>query len=220
MADLLDDVKFTDSHVTKIPVLILNDVSGSMGHEGRIEAVNDGMEQLQEFLSGDTLVALQTDICVVGFNHDFGYQEFCSGRDFKPPRFTARGGTLYARGIHFALDLLDNRKMEYREAGISYTRAILVMITDGNPHDSADDLVGVRERIIHEETGKHCAFYTMGMCDADLERLSLIAPPNRPPKHIGGPEGIAGLIKALSRSLTLQSRSVPAGEDPLDAFSP
>ena len=101
MADLLDDVKFTDSHVTKIPVLMLDDVSGSMGHEGRIEAVNDGMEQLQEFLSGDTLVALQTDICVVGFNHDFGYQEFCSGKDFKPPRFTARGGNAICAGDPF-----------------------------------------------------------------------------------------------------------------------
>ena len=104
--------------------------------------------------------------------------------------------------------------MEYREAGIAYSRSIVIMITDGKPNDSESDLVAVRQRITQAELSKHCAFYTMGMGDADLERLSLIAPPGRPPKHIGGPEGIAPLIEALSRSLSQQSL------DPLDSYDP
>ena len=221
MSDLFDDVEFTDSHITKIPVLGLCDVSGSMGDDGRIEAMNDGMEQLRVHLSADTMLSLQTDIGLVGFNDKLGYQDFCSGRDFKPPRFSAKGGTLYVPAIHFALDMLDRRTTEYQEAGISFSRPILIMITDGNPHDSENDLVGVRKRIVYEENRKHCAFYTMGMADADMERLSLIAPPSRPPKHIGGAEGIAALIKALSRSLTLRSRGFDVDEsglDPLDSF--
>ena len=220
MADLFDDVQFADSHVTKIPVVLLADISGSMEEDGRIEATNKGMEQLRETLSADTLLSLQADICVIGFNHELGYQEFRSGRDFKPPLFTAKGGTLYAPGIHFAFNLLDSRKMEYREAGIPYKRAIIVMITDGNPHDSEDALVGVRNRIFHEETGKHCRFYTMGMADADLERLAIITPPGRPPKYIGGPEGIAALIEALSGSISQESRGFGPENDPLDSFSP
>ena len=214
MADLIDDVQFADSHVTKIPVGILADTSASMQQDGRIEAVNNGLEQLRENLAADTLVSLQTDVCVIGFNHELGYQDFRSGRDFKPPRFSAEGGTLYAQAIHFCFDLLDNRIMEYREAGIAYSRSIVIMITDGKPNDSESDLVAVRQRITQAELSKHCAFYTMGMGDADLERLSLIAPPGRPPKHIGGPEGIAPLIEALSRSLSQQSL------DPLDSYDP
>ena len=214
MADLIDDVQFADSHVTKISVGVLADTSASMKEDGRIEAVNDGLEQLRENLTADTLVSLQTDVCVIGFNHELGYQDFRSGRDFKPPRFTAKGGTLFAPAIHFCFDLLDNRIMEYREAGIAYSRSIVIMITDGKPHDSESELVGVRQRITQEELSKHCAFYAIGMADADLERLSLIAPPGRPPKHIGGPEGIAPLIEALSRSLSQQSL------DPLNSYDP
>ena len=87
--------------MTKIPVGILADTSASMQQDGRIEAVNNGLEQLRENLAADTLVSLQTDVCVIGFNHELGYQDFRSGRDFQAAQILCGGRNSVCAGHPF-----------------------------------------------------------------------------------------------------------------------
>lgn len=217
MGNYLDDVEMADNPETRIPVSFLADRSGSMSKEGRIEAVNKGMVQLKDELMANPVSSLQAELSLVSFNHEPRWLDFTPVLDFEPPTLIAKGGTLYAPAIHVALDLLDSRKIMLRDAGISYGRALAILLTDGNPHDSEKDLEAARQRIIEYEKGLHVAFFTIGIAEADVEKLTLISPPHRPPIQIGGPDKISGLISCLSNSIPL-APGRPAVLDDLAAF--
>ena len=221
MQDHLSGVQFANNPEPRCPVAVIVDRSTSM--RGRsIAAVNDALLQFKAEVSEDTVASLRVEISLVSFNHTVDYLDFCSVQEFEPPELTASGGTRISLAINTALDLLNKRKQEYRANGITYYRAIGVLVTDGQAeHDSPEELAVVRERLIAEEEGRHIAFFAVGIEDADLEALSQITPPNRPPLHIGGAENIAGLIKWLSASVTKIPRSSPGDRqrlDPIDSF--
>ena len=218
---LVDSVQFADNPEPRCPVALMVDVSGSMG--GRpIEAVNNALEQFRNELWRDTLATLRAEIAVVAFNHNVRWDDFSSVESFTPKKFRASGGTRISLAINTALDLLDTRKQVYRENGISYFRPIALLLTDGRPeHDTPVEIANVRERLMIEEENRQVAFFSFGVDGADIDALSGIMPPNRPPRHIGGATQIAGLFQWLSNSVAKISTSNPGDRvrlDPVDAY--
>ena len=221
MQDPLSAVQYADNPEPRCACCFILDRSSSM-IGGRIKAVNDALVQFKADVSADTLASLRVDVSLIPFNHAVDPVDFCSVQEFEPPKLSASGGTKIALATNTALDLLDRRKQEYRVNGVSYYRPIALLLTDGEAeHDAPEELAMVRERLILEEEGRHIAFFAFGIGDADLEALSRITPPDRPPRHIGDAENIAGLFQWLSNSLAKISASTPGdrlGLDKLDRY--
>ena len=204
------------------PVALIVDISGSMRGQ-RIQAVNEALQQFRIELARDTLAMLRAEIALVPFNHRVYYYDFSSVQSFVPPTLAAEGGNEdFSLAINTALDLLDSRKQVYRENGISYFRPLALLLTDGRPeHDTAEEIVNVRERLMIEEEDRHIAFFSFGVEGADINALARIMPPNRPPRHIGGAMQIAGLFQWLSNSVAKISTSNPGDRirlDPVDDY--
>ena len=81
-------------------------------------------------------------------------------------------GTAILKG----LDMVQDRKMQYRQNGITYYRPWVFMITDGEPQGEDGDVVArASERIQSEEDGKGVAFFAVGVERANMDRLKDIA---------------------------------------------
>ncbi len=217
----MDSVQFAENPEPRCPVALIVDISGSMMGP-RIQAVNGALQQFKAEVSRDTLAMLRAEIALVTFNHSVDYYDFSSVHSFVPPRLRAYGGTKISLAVNTALDLLDTRKQVYRENGISYFRPIALLLTDGHPeHDTPQEIAAVQQRLMIEEENRHVAFFSFGVAGADINALSQIMPPNRPPRHIGDSLQIAGLFQWLSNSVAKISTSNPGDRirlDPVDDY--
>ena len=207
--DIIDSVEFADNPEPRIPVALIVDVSGSMSG-APIGAVNDAIRLFKSEVERDTLASLRAEVSLIVFNHTTEQYDFKSIGDFHPPTLQASGGTRMTSAINISLNLLEERKQTYRDNGISYFRPIALLLTDGYPeHDSEQDIVSTQARLTSQEQGRHVAFFAFGVEGANMEMLSRITPPNRPPKHIGDAMQIAGLFQWLSNSVAQISTSQP-----------
>ena len=206
---IFDRVEFADNPETRCPVALIVDTSGSMTGPP-IRAINDAIAQFKSEIANDSLASLRAEVALITFSHRTIQYDFTSIEDFSPPTLEAGGGTRMSVAINTALDLLESRKQIYRDNGISYYRPIALLLTDGYPeHDSREEIASTQERLMSEEEGRRVAFFAFGVEGADMEALSQITPPNRPPKHIGNAMQVAGLFQWLSNSVAKISTSQP-----------
>jgi uncharacterized protein YegL len=72
-----------------------------------------------------------------------------------------------------ALDMIGERKQVYRDAGISYYRPWVFLITDGEPYGEPDELmVTALQRVRRAEDEKKVTFFPVGVEGANLDLLS------------------------------------------------
>jgi uncharacterized protein YegL len=135
---------------------------------------------------------------------------FTTAMLFEPPELKPNGQTPMGEAILSAIDMLERRKAEYREAGISFYRPWIFMITDGAPTDSWQQAAS---RIKHGENHKSFAFFSVGVEGADFELLARIS--ERQPLKLKG-LCFRELFQWLSNSQQSISRSTPGDEIPLE----
>lgn len=61
--------------------------------------------------------------------------EFLTADMFEPPHLDLTGDTPMGAAIEQGLQLLETRKQTYKNAGISYYRPWVFLVTDGSPTD-------------------------------------------------------------------------------------
>lgn len=114
-------------------------------------------------------------------------------------------GEAILRGI----DLIEQRKQQYKTEGIDYYRPWLFMITDGEPTDMrpGDSTWNeVVKKVQEGEANKKFMFFVVAVEPADTELLKQIAPPNRPPVRLKGTK-FRELFQWLSKSQAKVSAS-------------
>lgn len=133
---------------TRLPVCLCLDISGSMGKENAIDVLQDGISRFYESIRNNKQAKESCEIAVLTFNETVDVVEDFETVDKKTTIniFEPNGGTRLALGVNKALDLLEERKKEYKKNGVDYYQPWLVIITDGKPGDSAD-LPIVYERV-------------------------------------------------------------------------
>jgi uncharacterized protein YegL len=191
--------------------VLLLDVSGSM--EGRrLAALNAGLQEFRSELLTDPVAGRRVEIGIITFGGTIALaQDFITVDRFEPPTLTAHGQTPMGGAITTALDLVDARKRQYRENGISYYRPWIFMITDGEPTDDVKDPT----RRLHEEEAKHrVAFFAVGVEDADMARLRTICATDRPPLMLQG-LNFRDMFLWLSASMRRVSQSAVGDQVPL-----
>jgi len=209
----LEKVEFAMNPEPRCACVLLLDTSGSMQGEP-ISALNEGLRILKEELMKDELASKRVEIAIVTFDSDVRVvQDFVTVDKFEPPTLTAQGLTYMGTAILKALDMIEARKSEYKQYGISYYRPWVFMITDGEPQGEPEEIVKLAARRIAEgEEGNHIVFFAVGVEGANMERLKSIVV--REPKKLKG-LNFRELFLWLSDSLGRVSASKPGEQVPL-----
>lgn len=201
---------FASNPEPRCPCVLLLDVSGSMS--GRpLDELNAGLTTFRDELSADALALKRVEVGIVTFGPVTVASPFTSASTFYPPTLQSQGDTPMGAAITQALNMVEDRKRDYRSNGISYYRPWVFLITDGAPTDSWQAAAAaVREG----EASKKFAFFAVGVTGADMNVLRQISA--REPLSLEGLK-FRELFRWLSSSLRSVSRSTPGTEVPLEA---
>ncbi|MBV6621563.1 MAG: VWA domain-containing protein [Rivularia sp. (in: Bacteria)] len=173
----LDEVvDFAENPEPRCPCVLLLDTSGSM-QGAPIEALNQGLLSFKDELTKNPLASRRVEVSIVTFDSNINVvQDFVTADQFTPPILTAQGLTTMGAGIHKSLDLIQERKGQYRSNGVAYYRPWIFMITDGEPQGEPDEAVEqASQRLQSDETNKRVAFFSVGVENANMTRLSQLA---------------------------------------------
>ncbi|AFY56682.1 uncharacterized protein Riv7116_4251 [Rivularia sp. PCC 7116] len=173
----LDEVvDFAENPEPRCPCVLLLDTSGSM-QGAPIEALNQGLLSFKDELTKNPLASRRVEVSIVTFDSNINVvQDFVTADQFTPPILTAQGLTNMGAGIHKSLDLIQERKGQYRSNGVAYYRPWIFMITDGEPQGEPDEEVEqASQRLQSDETNKRVAFFSVGVENANMTRLSQLA---------------------------------------------
>lgn len=201
--------EFVENPENRCPVILLVDTSGSMAG-GPIEALNEGLRTFKETVLQDEQASLRVDVAIVGFGPVELIQDFVTIDQLNPPHLVAKGLTPMGEAISFALDLLESRKVTYRTNGIQYYRPWVFLITDGAPNpDSPWQQAAQRLKLAEQE--RKLSFFAVGVQGADMNTLSEVAPPMRPPLMLNGLD-FKSMFLWLSDSMVRVSSSTVGGD--------
>ncbi len=200
---------FASNPEPRCPCILLLDVSGSMN--GRpINELNAGLVTFRDELLADSLALKRVELGIVTFGPVHVEQPFTSAANFFPPILFAQGDTPMGSAITKALDMVEERKREYRANGISYYRPWIFLITDGAPTMSGRL---PPTKCFRGKKIRSCLLYH-GVQGADMKTLAQISV--RQPLPLQGLQ-FRELFSWLSSSLRSVSRSTPGTEVVLEA---
>jgi len=139
-----------------------------------IDALNQGLLSFKDELTKNSLASRRVEVSIVTFDSNINVvQDFVTADQFTPPILTAQGLTSMGAGIHKSLDLIQERKAQYRSNGVAYYRPWIFMITDGEPQGEPDEIVEqASQRVQSDESNKRVAFFSVGVENANIARLS------------------------------------------------
>lgn len=201
---------FADNPEPRCPCILLLDTSGSM-QGSPIDELNQGLKTFKEELCGDQLSAKRVEPAIVTFGGDVTIQTgFTTALNFEPPTLETRGNTPMGAAIIQAIEMLRQRKDEYRQNGILFYRPWIFLITDGAPTDAWQEAAN---QVKEGENNKAFMFFSVAVEDADLSVLSKIS--KREPLKLKGLQ-FRTLFQWLSNSMKSISRSAPTDVIPLE----
>jgi uncharacterized protein YegL len=208
--NVFGSVEFAENPEPRVPCVLMVDTSTSM-HGPRIDELNAGLRTYRQELLADPLAAKRVEVAMVTFGGRVNrLVEFVTAENFDPPKLQVIGGTPMGEAIQVALDMLEQRKDNYRKHGIAYYRPWAFLITDGEPNDHWKPVIS---RIHAGEEQKSFCFFAVGVEGANmaiLEELSV-----RKPLWLQGTK-FHELFSWLSNSQQAVSRSSPGDEVPLE----
>ncbi len=104
---------FADNPEPRCPCLLLLDISGSMAG-APISELNAGLVTFKDELAADSLAMKRVEVAVVTFGPVKVESSFHTAPNFFPPHLQASGDTPMGAAIKQGLDMIKQRKEEYR----------------------------------------------------------------------------------------------------------
>ena len=208
---------FSHNKARALPVILLADVSGSMSVNGKIEALNQAVNEMVTTFTAEEEGRAEIQIAVITFGGTAQvHLPLQPAKDVSWEGMGANGGTPMGRAMELAADLIDDRETIPSRA----YRPTIVMVSDGIPTDSWEQgLV----RLTGEGRGAK-AFRMALAIGADADEAMLA-------RFVGGEEPVVykaedarrirDFFQFLTMSVTSRSRSanpnaVPQVSDPFD----
>jgi uncharacterized protein YegL len=165
-------VEFATNPEPRCACVLLLDVSGSM-QGAPIDALNAGLRAFAGDLQNDALARQRVEVAVVTFGGDVDVeQHFVTAGDYAPGTLRAGGSTPMGEAINRAVDLVADRKQQYKANGVAYYRPWVFLITDGEP---TDEWRAAARRVQDAEEANALAFFAVGVENANLDVLQSIA---------------------------------------------
>lgn len=225
----------TDNPAPRVAICLCLDVSGSMatveygdftdtgrtvfkdgqtysvvsGGVSRLEELQAGVNLFYEELSKDEIAQFSAEICVVTFaNKAECVLDFANIYRQEVPKLEIGELTSMGEGVNLALDLLEKRKQEFKDAGVDYYQPWLVLMTDGEPNGDETELANAMARTNKMIAEKKLTLFPIGVGkDARLDILAKFSPKRRAIKL----KGICfkEFFEWLSMSVEKTSQSTP-----------
>ena len=172
----LEEIEFAENPEPRCPCVLLLDTSGSMSGSP-IQALNEGLRTFKNTLTQDGLASRRVEIAIVAFDSKVKVvQDFVTADQFEPSSLSAGGSTFMGTAILKGLDMVQERKAQYRQNGITYYRPWVFMITDGEPQGESGEIIAqAAQRIKTEEENKGVAFFAVGVENANMEKLQTLS---------------------------------------------
>ncbi len=194
--------------------------------------VKGGVTALKEMIAGvnlfydnlleDDVARYAAEICVVTFGDNAELiMDFANldrqeeERQQKISALKAKGETAMGEAVNMALDCLEARKQEYKDAGVDYYQPWLVLMTDGEPNGSESELNRAIARTNDLASHRKLTIFPIGIGDeADMQCLKKFSP-RRPPLKLKG-MNFKEFFEWLSASVSRTSQSMPGDVVKLD----
>ena len=195
----------------RLPVCLVLDTSGSMSGKP-IKELQDGVNYFFQELENDEVAKYSAEVAIITFGGkvkvpvDFGPVE-----DQNVSILKASGHTPMGKAVEKALQLLDDRKETYKNAGVDYYQPWLVIMTDGEPTDNIKTACNLVNQLTE---AKKLSVFAIGVENANMEQLGKLSG-GRKPLKLKGLE-FKNFFLWLSSSVSRVSQSVPGEKVDLD----
>lgn len=217
MGSVVNEDDLVDNPTARVPVCLCLDTSGSMDGEP-INELNSGIRQFYEEIRADETAMYAAEISIVTFggNDAERIKDFATlGVSESAPALDSGGGTPMGEAVNMALDMLEARKQQYKDAGVDYYQPWLVLMTDGMPNGDAGELSRSIRRTVEMINGKKLTVFPIGIGgEADMDTLQKFSP-KRKPLRLQGLK-FKEFFAWLSKSVSKTSQSIPGESVPLD----
>jgi uncharacterized protein YegL len=209
---ILRQEELVDNPTPRVPICLVLDVSGSMDG-APIQELEQGVSMFFDAIREDEVARYSAEISIVTFGGVARPAlDFYSIERQEVPSFYANGGTPMGEAVNLALDLLEHRKNEYKNAGVDYYQPWLVLMTDGSP---TDDIYSACDRVSELVASKKLALFPIGIGNSvDMKTLGKFSP-NREPLQLKG-LNFKEFFVWLSQSVSRVSQSTPGESVQLD----
>ncbi len=209
-----DSVEFYENPEPRCPCVVVVD---RKKHDASAPEVTRALEIFYDVVTKDRLAALRTEIAIVtstlGIFNVRGVKvvsDFVGADEFRiPTSIPSCCICSLSKGLHKALDMVEERKHVYQANGIAYFRPVIMLITYAGPdNDSSRDREMIAQRIHEAEYDRSAAVFGFGVQGADMGNLAEIMSPHRPPKLLSEAD-IGGIFTWLANSMSSISQSQP-----------
>lgn len=163
----------------------------------------------------DPIANSSVELCVVTFADNAEVvADFRELAKMHVAQLTSAGGmTNLGGGVNLALDLLEQRKAEYKKVGVEYYQPWMVLMTDGCPN--VGNHLDAADRATRLETDRKLVVFPIGIGkDADMGELAKFSK-KRPPLKLKG-LNFSRFFDWLSKSVSRVSQSMPGESIQLD----
>lgn len=207
---------FVDT-TNKTSVVFMLDTSESMNWYGGIVSMQNGVETFMQTLRSDPYASESVEVAIYTFNHEVKQVvDFQNVNNIKIPKFTAEGGTRLAPAVQTALDAVERKKQEYKDAKMSYKAPWIVLLTDADISEDIDSIVYQTSSLVN---ARKLTFFAIGTGDEvnvnELKRFN----PKSPVIYSPSGEDLVPLFEWLSQSTMTYSQSAEGEKtvtEPLD----
>lgn len=213
---LLRKEDLVNNPTTRVPVCLCLDTSGSMSGVP-IDELNEGVRLFYEAIREDETALYSAEISIVTFGGNAKCIVDFASLELQPyaPTLTADGMTPMGEAINMGLDLLEQRKGEYKEYGVDYYQPWLVLMTDGAPNGNSAELSRAINRTVDLVNQGKLTVFPIGIgSGADMKVLAQFSP-KRAPLRLQGLK-FREFFAWLSKSVSKTSQSIPGESVKLD----
>lgn len=160
--------QIVNANAPHMACLFLLDTSGSMRGEPIDELVS-ALNRFKKEVCEDKTTRDVLDVAIVEFNSTVDIvQEFVPIEYMEPVSLNAYGGTDMNAGLRTAIDMIVERGRFYLHSGTHPYCPWIVMITDGYPNDSIDDIA---EEILSLDQQDKLRLWSLAVKGADTKLL-------------------------------------------------
>lgn len=195
--------EFTVAKARPLPVIILADVSGSMGADGKINALNMAMKEMIDSFGDESDLRAQIEVAIITFGGSASVQtELNPASEIIWSDMSASGGTPMGAAFALAQQMIEDTEVIPSRA----YRPTIVLVSDGQPTDSWES--PLQELLTSERASK--AFRMALAIGDDADHRVLEAFLNDPESRVFSAmdaRQIQNFFRFVTMSVTSRSRS-------------
>jgi len=202
--------EFTVQSARPLPVIVLADISGSMGSDGKIQALNHAVREMLEAFQDEADLRAEVHVSVITFGGQAKtHLTLGPARNMKWSDLGAAGGTPMGAAFNLACQMVEDRNVV---SSRSY-RPTVVLVSDGQPTDAWEQPLAAF--LASERGGKAFRMALAIGADADHDVLkAFLADPSARVYRADEAKQIRMFFQLVTMSVSSRSRSANPNSAP------